>query len=105
VAILFDVLPGEVFSGRVRSIGVGVSAGSNHPPGTLPTIQNNRDWLRQAQRFPVVIDIDASDAADLAGDLRIGGQASVIGYTEGHGILNLLGAFYIRLMSWLAYAY
>ncbi len=105
VEVLFDVMPGRVFSGSVRSIGLGVNDGKDHPPGTLPTVQNNRDWLRQAQRFPVLIDIDAGDVEDLRSQLRIGGQASVIGYTEGHGILNLLGEFYIRLMSWLAYAY
>jgi multidrug resistance efflux pump len=105
VEILFDVMPGEVFSGTVRSIGFGVSAGNDHPPGTLPTIQNNRDWLRQAQRFPVLIDIGLNQSGELTGHLRIGGQASVVCYTEGHGILNLLGAFYVRLMSWLAYAY
>lgn len=105
VEILFDVMPGRVYSGSVRSLGLGVNDGKDHPPGTLPTVQNDRDWLRQAQRFPVLIDIDVGDVKDLRGQLRIGGQASVIGYTEGHGILNLLGEIYIRLMSWLAYAY
>lgn len=105
VEILFDVMPGQVYPGKVRSIGLGVSAGASHPPGALPTIQNNRDWLRQAQRFPVLIDIDLRHADDLDGHIRIGGQTSVVGYTEGHGILNMLGAFYIRLMSLFAYAY
>ena len=105
VAILFDSVPGSVFSGRVRTIGLGVSAGSEHPPGTLPTVQNSRDWLRQAQRFPVLIDIDRSQFAELDGHLRIGGQVSVVSYSEGSGFLNLLGSLYIRLMSWLAYAY
>src|SRR5204862_5147318 len=46
VAIVLDVLPGEVLKGRVRSIGYGVSSGqAPPPPGTLPTIQNSRDWL------------------------------------------------------------
>ncbi len=94
-----------MFSGTVRTIGLGVSAGSEHPPGTLPTVQNNRDWLRQAQRFPVLIDIDRAQLRELDGQLRIGGQVSVVSYSEGSGFLNLLGAFYIRLMSWLAYAY
>lgn len=105
VAILFDAIPGSVFSGTVRTIGLGVSAGSEHPPGTLPTVTNNRDWLRQAQRFPVLIDIDRDQFPDLQGSLRIGGQVSVVCYSEGSGILNMLGALYIRLMSWFAYAY
>jgi multidrug resistance efflux pump len=105
VEILFDVVPGKVFSGRVRSIGLGVSAGQTHPPGTLPTIQNNRDWLRQSQRFAVIVDFDPNQHQELRSQLRIGGQASVMALTEGHGLLNLLGQLYMRIMSWLSYAY
>ncbi|MBW1838020.1 MAG: HlyD family secretion protein [Deltaproteobacteria bacterium] len=106
VEILLDVLPGRVFNGEVRSIGLGVSTDQTQPPaGTLPTIQNNRDWLRQSQRFPVVIGFDVEQSQDLYEQLRIGGQASVIAYTEGHGILNFLGKIYIRLMSLFSYAY
>ncbi|HEY5680978.1 MAG TPA: HlyD family secretion protein [Pseudomonadales bacterium] len=105
VEILFDVVPGRVFSGRIRSLGLGVSAGQSHPPGTLPTIQNNRDWLRQSQRFAVIVDFDPNQHGELRSQLRIGGQASVMGLTEGHGVLNLLGQLYMRIMSWLSYAY
>ena len=105
VEILFDVLPGEVFAGKVRSIGLGVSEGKPPPPGTLPTVENSRDWLRQAQRFTVVIGFDVAQHEALRRHLRVGGQASVIAYSEGHGILRLLGRAYIRLMSWLSYAY
>ncbi|MGD8931780.1 MAG: HlyD family secretion protein [Chromatiales bacterium] len=105
VEILFDALPGRVFHGQVRSIGLGVSVVQQQPAGTLPTIQNSRDWLRQAQRFPVIIGFDTEQDVALRGQLRIGGQTSVIAYAEGHGLLRLLGEAYIRLMSWLSYAY
>jgi multidrug resistance efflux pump len=105
VDIVFDVLPGHVFKGKVRSIGLGVSAGNNPPAGTLPSIENDRDWLRQSQRFPVIIGFDVNQAPDLPDDLRVGGQASVIAYGEGSGILQLLGKLYIRVASWLSYAY
>ena len=62
VAIVLDVMPGEVLKGRVRSIGGGVSTGQQAPPGTLPTIENSRDWLRQAQRFPVAVEFDPAEA-------------------------------------------
>ena len=58
VRIVLDALPGRVFDGKVRSIGYGVSVGSETPPGSLPTVQNNRDWLRAAQRFPVIIEFE-----------------------------------------------
>ena len=62
------------------------------PPGTLPTVQNDRDWLRQAQRFPVIVRLRSrrQDEA-LYEQLRIGGQATVIAYSEGHGVLAFLG--------------
>lgn len=105
VEILFDALPGQVFDGEVRSIGLGVSSGQAPPPGTLPSIQNNRDWLRQSQRFPVVIGFDVAQEENLYKQLRVGGQATIIAYTEGHGILKFLGMIYIRLMSVFSYAY
>ena len=104
VAIVLDVLPGKVLKGRVRSVGSGVSSGQEAPPGTLPTIQNSRDWLRQAQRFPVAIDFDASDAERLP-KVRIGGQAEVIVFTGDNFLMNMLGAVYIHVRSWLAYLY
>ena len=105
VEILFDVFPGRVYKGEVRSLGLGVSAGQAPSPGTLPTIENNRDWLRQSQRFPVVVDFDVTHGAALQEQLRVGGQAALIAYTEGHGVLNFLGRVYIRLMSLFSYAY
>ena len=105
VEIHFDAVPGAVFPGRVSSIGIGIDAGQSHPAGTLPTIQNNRDFLRQSQRFPVIVRFDLPDDGDLRKQVRIGGQASVVAYTEGSTILKLLGQAYIRLMSWLSYAY
>jgi multidrug resistance efflux pump len=104
VEILFDVLPGQVFQGRISSIGLGVSSGQAPAPGTLPTIDNNRDWLRQSQRFPVYVSFDITQDENLKGKLRVGGQASVMAYASS-GPLKWLGQFYIRLMSWFAYAY
>ena len=105
VDIVFDAMPGHVFEGEVRSIGLGVGAGSDPPAGTLPSIENDRDWLRQAQRFPVIIGFDAKQDPALRDALRVGGQASVIAYGEGSGLTKLLGKHYIRVASWLTYAY
>ncbi len=104
VGILLDAMPGTVLKGRVRSIGSGVSSGKNPAAGTLPEIDNNRDWLRQAQRFPVAIEFDRSELARLKG-VRVGGQADVVIYTEDAGVTRLLGRMYIRLMSLLSYVY
>ncbi|CAI8962025.1 Multidrug resistance efflux pump [Pseudomonas sp. IT-P44] len=107
VAIVLDALPGEVFDGRVRSVGYGVSVGQTPPPGTLPTVQNSRDWLRPAQRFPVIIEFSEDSMAKLQDSraIRTGGQAEVMAFpTEGNP-LNPLGRLFVGLMSWLSYAY
>ena len=105
VELVIDSVPGEVYAGEVRSIGLGVSVGQKPPAGTLPTIDNNRDWLRQSQRFPVIISFDLNKNESLRPFIRIGGQAEVIGFTEGHGFLNGLAKIYIRVMSYFSYAY
>ncbi|NQY31961.1 MAG: HlyD family secretion protein, partial [Coraliomargarita sp.] len=64
-----------------------------------------RDWLRQSQRFPVVVKFDPQQGNALIGQIRIGGQATVIAYSSQTGILATLGRWYIRLQSWLSYAY
>lgn len=104
VAIVLDVLPGKVLKGRVRSVGSGVGSGQQSEPGTLPTIDNSRDWLRQAQRFPVAVEFDPSERDQLSA-VKIGGQADVLVYTDDHGFMNWLGAVFIRMMSYLSYVY
>jgi multidrug resistance efflux pump len=102
--LVFDVLPGKVIAGRVRSIGYGVSAGTKTAPGSLPDVQSSRDWLRQAQRFPVILEIPDGELARVPG-VREGGQAEAIVYTGDNPVMNALGALYIRGMSLLSYAY
>lgn len=104
VSIILDALPGQIFEGRVRSVGYGVSVGPGTPPGSLPTVQNSRDWLRPAQRFPVAIEIDPGELPSLRG-VRVGGQAEVMAFPSPGNPLNPLGRLYLRLMSWLSYAY
>ena len=104
VAIVLDVMPGEVLKGRVRSVGTGISPGQQAQPGALPEIANSRDWLRQAQRFPVAVEFDPSERERLRG-VRIGGQAEVLIYTGDHALMNWLAGVFISLMSYLSYLY
>lgn len=107
VAIILDALPGEVLNGRVRSVGYGVSVGPTTAPGTLPSVQNSRDWLRPAQRFPVIIEFSAASLERLreSGAIRAGGQAEIMAFASSSSVLNLLGRAFVRVMSWLSYAY
>ena len=103
-AIVLDVMPGQVFKGRVRSVGTGVSVGQPAQPGSLPSVENSRDWLRQAQRFPVAVEFDPSER-DRLGSVRIGGQADVLVYTGDYPVMNWLAGFFIKLMSYFSYLY
>jgi multidrug resistance efflux pump len=104
VAIVLDVMPGTVLKGRVRSVGSGVASGQPAQAGALPSIDNSRDWLRQAQRFPVAIEFDPSERERLRA-VRVGGQAEVMVYTGEHGLMNGLGSAFIHMMSLLSYVY
>ncbi|SAL64513.1 HlyD family secretion protein [Caballeronia humi] len=104
VAIVLDALPGKILEGRVRSVGYGVNVGPSTPPGSLPTVQNSRDWLRPAQRFPVIVEINPGELKTLRG-VRAGGQAEVMAFPSQGNLLNPLGRLYLRLMSWLSYVY
>lgn len=103
VEIAFDAQPGKVFQGRIRSIGYGVAV-DTAALGALPTIDNNRQWLRDAQRFPVLVDIDNLGSGNIAG-IRVGSQASVMVYTGDSWILNSIAWIYVRVASILSYAY
>jgi multidrug resistance efflux pump len=99
--IVFDVLPGQVFTGRVESVGWGVSNYNSGQLGGLPTIRNQTGWIRDPQRFPVRI---ALDVEGYLPGLRHGSQANVLIYTGENGLANWLGELWIRLVSVLTYA-
>lgn len=103
VGLVFDMLPGQVIEGAVREVGFGVSVDSP-PLGSLPTIQNDKKWLRAAQRYPVLVDFDGMDSADRQ-RLKVGSQATVVVYTGRHPLFNFLARIYMRVLSILTYAY
>ncbi|MGB5517111.1 MAG: HlyD family secretion protein [Gammaproteobacteria bacterium] len=102
VDILLDVAPGKVFKGKVSSVGFAVDNAATGEVGGLATVEGKTGWLRDAQRFPVIIVFDDDRARGLR---RLGGQADVLVYTSNNWIINALGWLYIRLLSWLSYVY
>lgn len=103
VEIVFDSLPGRIIPGRISSTGFGVDVAAA-PLGSLPTVDNNRQWLRDAQRFPVQIEFQLRDEKDRLA-VRVGAQASVITYTGNNWLFNAVGKIYIRIASILTYAF
>lgn len=104
VAMVFDVLPGRVVQGTVREIGFGVDVG-DPPLGQLPTIRNDKNWLRSAQRYPVLVDFELPTDNNAKTRVKVGSQVTVVIYTGTHPAFNLLGRLVMRLRSLLEYAY
>jgi len=100
VEFSLDVCPGRIFKGNVRSIGYGVSTGNTNR-GDLPDVKGTTGWLRDPQRFPVIISFNPGD---FPGQVRLGGQVDVLVFTkEKRGLLEFLGKLRIRFISWLSY--
>jgi len=107
VRVAFDLLPGRVFDGKVDSVGWGVTRGGEAPAGTLPDVQSAKGWLRDPQRFPVRIALEAEASSALGKlPLRNGAQANVLILTsENSWLLNPLGRMWLRIVSWMSYFY
>ena len=100
VDFIFDVEPGKIYTGKVRSIGYGVDTGNGVNRGGLPMVKSASSWLQDPQRFPVIIDFDDEEALSIC---RAGGQADVVVYTGDHSFLNAIARFRIWLNSKLSY--
>ena len=102
-SLVFDSMPGHVIKGTVRTTGFGVVVDSE-PLGSLPTIDNDRDWLRDAQRFSVQVDFNLPNADDRR-NLRVGAQATVVVFTDRGWFFNTIARIRMRLVSWFTYLY
>lgn len=98
--IVLDGLPGQVWPAQVESIAWGVSAGTGRDAAGLPTINEQKEWLRDAQRFPVLL---TADARMPRGTVRVGSLARVVVYAGDSTIMNGLAWLHIRVASWLGY--
>jgi len=106
VRVTFDLLPGHLFTGRVDSVGWGVTRGVEAPVGNLPDVQSQKGWLRDPQRFPVRIALKPEANSDLSDlPLRNGAQANVLILTNPHSWLNPIGRLWLRIVSWMSYFY
>jgi multidrug resistance efflux pump len=101
VEILLDVAPGQIFEGTVESIGYGVET-SHDPLGALPSVAGQSGWLREPQRFPVIVRFSDDTSRGLR---RAGGQADVVIYTGRNFVLNPLAWLWIRFLGLLSFVY
>jgi multidrug resistance efflux pump len=100
VRILLDVVPGRIFMGSVRSVGFGVRQSGTTSRGELPQVSTTTGWLRQPQRFPVIVDLGQDVPPQI---LRVGAQVSVMAFTGREGLLNPLGRLVMRFLTIMSY--
>ncbi len=96
--MVFDGLPGRVFSGRVESIGwgLGSTAPVDQTTGLLAPTQPAND----SRRFPVTILLTEQPPPR---SLRYGSQATVVAYAGGSTVMDMIALAWIRVYSILAY--
>jgi len=99
VELIFDIEPGKVFEGKLTSISYGVSVDNTNPNG-LPKVSSAQGWLRDPQRFPVMIELEDKE---IISKLRQGSQAEIVVYTGKKPLLNMIARLRIRIMSKLSY--
>ncbi len=102
VEFVLDSMPGSVHSGKIVSVGFGVADNQQNQIGSLASVESKSGWLREAQRFPVIIHFD-DNSTD--GQRREAGQADVIVYATDNTFMNALAWVWIRLMAVLSYLY
>lgn len=100
VEFTFDIAPGKIYKGTIRSMGYGVATDQTNKGG-LPDITGKSGWLQDPQRFPVIINIE--EGHELEEIIRLGGQVDVVVFTGDSFILNAIAKFRIRFISWLSY--
>jgi multidrug resistance efflux pump len=100
VDVVLDVLPGRIFTGKVQSIGWGVSQESIDPATGLPKINESMGLIRNPQRFVVKIDLDKTQYVQ---GMRYGSQANVLVYATDNTIVNAIGALWMRIVAIMTY--
>ena len=100
VAVVFDILPGQVFTAHVASVGFGVSSGKTDPQTGLPVVDQSVGWFRDPQRLPIRVEFAADERPRI---LRFGSQASVMVFASDNALLNGLGRLWMRLESYMTY--
>ncbi len=99
VGLSFNSYPGRIFPGTVQTVGWGVDEGQAAPSGSLPTIQEPKNWIRLAQRFQVRITPHLPEDYPL----RVGATVTAAVYTQDKFWLNGVTEFWQKIEAALEY--
>jgi multidrug resistance efflux pump len=101
-AVALAALPGRVYDMQVESIAYGVAKGGAPSSSNLPTINEQKGWMRPQQRFPVLL--RPTEEVPLE-HVRIGSLASAVVYTGNNFVMNPIAALVLRVASLFGYVY
>lgn len=102
--LLFDAVPGQIFTGTVHSIAWGIDTGRTTSAGLVQNEPETR-WFEPARRIPVRIELDG-DMSSWPRTVKVGGKATVVVYTEGESNPSAwIGMGLHRIQSLLSYLY
>ncbi|KAA1049488.1 HlyD family secretion protein [Pseudocitrobacter sp. 73] len=100
-AVVFDALPGKVFSAKVTSSDAGILAGQEAVNGQLSQPDTSTRWVRDAQRMRIHVALDEP----LAQTLPTGARATVQLYNSDGPFARFFSGAQIHLVSLLHYVY
>ncbi|MGF1726102.1 HlyD family secretion protein [Photobacterium nomapromontoriensis] len=98
VWISFDALPGKVFDGEIINQDRAIYDASN-PTNQLSSVTNDSRWIREQQKIRTRIHVDHLDPALISGS-----RASAM-VENGNGVLDIIGACWIKLVALFRYIY
>ncbi|MGO4452395.1 HlyD family secretion protein [Phyllobacterium sp. TAF24] len=102
--LLFDAVPGHIFTGTVHSVGWGIDTGRVTSRGLLQN-QTETRWFEPARRMPVRIELDG-DLTAWPRAVKMGGKATIVVYAGGENSLFVWIAMGLhRIQSLLSYLY
>lgn len=102
--LLFDAVPGTIFSGRVQSIAWGINPGRTEQGGLVANQVSTR-WFEPARRIPVRIEL-AGGMQAWPRNVRVGGKVNAVIFADGTGNpIAWLARGMQRIKSWASYLY
>jgi multidrug resistance efflux pump len=101
-AVTLAAMPGRVYDMKVESIGFGVSKENAKGADGLPTISEQKGWMRPQQRFQVLLRPTEPVPQE---QIRIGALASAVIYTGNNFVMNPIAALTLWVASLFGYVY
>lgn len=99
--VVFDALPGQVFTAVLSGRDLGIAQGQLSPDGQLARPEDSDRWVRDAQRVRIYVDLDDQ----LPGALVTGSRATVMLAGTDSGVLRWIGRMQMKTVSLLHYVY